>query len=64
MNLVLGKLEFDCLFMIEKKKSYFSVDARKTIAEKGFKIIGTKVKDRRMADFNDIMYSRLPENFE
>lgn len=34
------------------------------IAEKAFKIIGVKVKDRRMADFQDIMNSRLPEDFE
>jgi hypothetical protein len=43
--------------------SYFSTDARKNFAEKSFKIIGTKIKTRRMEDFNDIMNSRLPESF-
>jgi len=42
----------------------FSIDARKNLAEKSFKIIGTKIKNRRMADFHDIMNSRLPEDFE
>ncbi|CAF1198090.1 unnamed protein product [Adineta steineri] len=45
-------------------KLNFSIDAEKDLATKSFKLIGKKVKDRRMADFNDIMYSRLPENFE
>ncbi len=45
-------------------KYYFSVDARKNIAEKAFKVIGIKVKNRRMADFTDIMNSRLPEDFK
>jgi hypothetical protein len=41
-----------------------SVDARKQLAEKSFKIIGKQIKTRRMSDFHDIMKSRLPENFE
>ncbi|CAF1198073.1 unnamed protein product [Adineta steineri] len=45
-------------------KLNFSIDAEKDLATKSFKLIGKKVKDRRMADFNDIMYSRLPENFD
>lgn len=36
---------------------------RRKFAEKSFKIIGREIKDRRMADFRDIMYSRLPEDF-
>lgn len=37
---------------------------RKNLAEKSFKIIGREIKNRRMADFRDIMYSRLPEDFK
>ena len=36
---------------------------RRKFAEKSFKIIGREIKDRRMADFRDIMSSRLPEDF-
>lgn len=51
--------------MIKKETFYlFSEDAQKKVAEKALKIIGIKVKDRRMADFLDIMKSRLPEDFE
>ena len=48
----------------KRKFCFFSVEAQKKVAEKALKIIGTKVKDRRMADFLDIMKSRLPEGFE
>ena len=41
-----------------------SGELRTTLAEKSFKIIGKQIKDRRMADFNDIMRSRLPEDFK
>jgi len=43
---------------------FFSPDDRKTLAQKSFQLIGKKVKNRRMADFTDIMKSRLPEDFE
>ncbi|CAF0732682.1 unnamed protein product [Rotaria sordida] len=47
----------------DKYKLNLSADFRKNFAEKSFKIIGKKIKNRRMADFNDIMNSRLPEDF-
>ncbi|CAF3528269.1 unnamed protein product [Rotaria sordida] len=47
----------------DKYKLDLSADFRKNFAEKSFKIIGKKIKNRRMADFNDIMNSRLPEDF-
>ncbi|CAF4700122.1 unnamed protein product, partial [Rotaria socialis] len=50
--------------MNDKYKLNLSVDTRKKLAEKSFKLIGKKVKNRRMADFNDIMNSRLPEDFD
>ena len=42
----------------------FSAEARKTLAEKSFKIIGKQIKERRMSDFHDIMRSRLPDDYE
>ena len=48
----------------DKYKLHLNDDDRKNFAEKSFKIIGKEIKNRRMADFEDIMYSRLPENFE
>ncbi|CAF0752709.1 unnamed protein product [Rotaria sp. Silwood1] len=58
----------DVLNTIEKtNKKYelnLSMDVRKNLAEKSFKIIGKKIKNRRMADFHDIMNSRLPEDFD
>ncbi|CAF4201986.1 unnamed protein product [Rotaria socialis] len=50
--------------MNDKYKLNLGVDTRKKLAEKSFKLIGKKVKNRRMADFNDIMNSRLPEDFD
>ncbi|CAF3637111.1 unnamed protein product [Rotaria sordida] len=47
----------------DKYKLNLSADFRKNFAAKSFKIIGKKIKNRRMADFNDIMNSRLPEDF-
>ncbi|UJR35949.1 hypothetical protein I4U23_028690 [Adineta vaga] len=59
---------YDVLQTVEKTndkcKLNLEADNRKTLAEKIFKLIGTKVKNRRMADFNDIMSSRLPEDFD
>ncbi|CAF0747370.1 unnamed protein product [Adineta ricciae] len=46
-----------------KYQLHLNEESRKTLAEKSFKIIGKQIKDRRMADFNDIMSSRLPEDF-
>jgi hypothetical protein len=43
---------------------HFSEEARNSFAEKSFKIIGKEIKNRRMADFQDIMNSRLPEDFK
>ncbi|CAF1134990.1 unnamed protein product [Adineta steineri] len=58
----------DVLDIVKKTNNQYklnlSIDAEKDLATKSFKLIGKKVKDRRMADFNDIMYSRLPENFD
>ncbi|CAF2650534.1 unnamed protein product [Rotaria sp. Silwood2] len=48
----------------DKYKLNLNTDIRKNFAEKSFKIIGKKIKNRRMADFNDIMNSRLPEDFD
>ncbi|CAF0970152.1 unnamed protein product [Rotaria sp. Silwood1] len=48
---------------INKYKLNFNEETRKNFAEKSFKIIGKEIKNRRMADFQDIMYSRLPEDF-
>jgi hypothetical protein len=48
----------------EKYKLKFSEELRRNFAEKSFKIIGKEIKNRRMADFQDIMYSRLPEDFK
>jgi hypothetical protein len=42
---------------------FSSEEARKNFAEKSFKIIGKEIKNRRMADFQDIMNSRLPDDF-
>jgi len=47
----------------DKYKLYLNDETRKTFAEKSFKIIGKEIKNRRMADFEDIMCSRLPEDF-
>ncbi|CAF4484383.1 unnamed protein product [Rotaria socialis] len=47
----------------DKHKLNLDEEACNKFAEKSFKIIGRKIKDRRMADFNDIMYSRLPADF-
>lgn len=42
---------------------FFSEEMRRQFAEKSFKIIGREIKTRRMADFHDIMSSRLPKDF-
>ncbi|UJR10103.1 hypothetical protein I4U23_014325 [Adineta vaga] len=47
----------------EKYQLHLNEEYRRKLAEKSFKIIGKQIKDRRMADFNDIMNSRLPEGF-
>ncbi|CAF1503288.1 unnamed protein product [Adineta steineri] len=47
----------------EKYKLNLNDESRKKFAEKSFKIIGKEIKNRRMADFHDIMYSRLPVDF-
>ncbi|CAF1296450.1 unnamed protein product [Adineta steineri] len=47
----------------EKHKLNLNDESRKKFAEKSFKIIGKEIKNRRMADFHDIMYSRLPVDF-
>jgi hypothetical protein len=58
----------DVLDIVEKANKKYKLnlndDAQKLFAEKSFKIIGKEIKNRRMADFQDIMYSRLPENFK
>jgi len=64
MNLNLSKVGFEFFFICYWDKFNFSIDVRKNLAEKSFKIIGKKIKNRRMADFHDIMNSRLPEDFE
>ncbi|CAF0861897.1 unnamed protein product [Adineta ricciae] len=46
-----------------KYQLHLNGESRTTLAEKSFKVIGKQIKDRRMADFNDIMSSRLPEDF-
>ncbi|CAF1510318.1 unnamed protein product [Adineta ricciae] len=58
----------DVLEIVDKTndgcKLNLSMEKRKSLAEQLFKLIGAKVKNRRMADFNDIMNSRLPEDFD
>ena len=41
-----------------------STDHCRIVAERFFKIIGERIKTRRMADFHQVMSSRLPENFK
>ncbi|CAF1017939.1 unnamed protein product [Rotaria sordida] len=57
----------DVLDTVEKANNKYKLnlndEVRKNFAEKSFKIIGKEIKNRRMADFQDIMYSRLPEDF-
>lgn len=58
----------DVLDIVEKSNDKYKLnlneDARNVFAEKSFKIIGKEIKNRRMADFHDVMNSRLPENFK
>ena len=62
INLILGEIEY--MFNLSFIYIYFSPEIQKNLAKKCFQLIGKKVKNRRMADFNDIMKSRLPEDFE
>ncbi|CAM4795239.1 unnamed protein product [Rotaria magnacalcarata] len=48
----------------DKYKLNLSVDTQKYLAEKSLKLIGKKVKNRRMTDFNDTMNSHLAEDFD
>lgn len=47
----------------KKYDLHLSEETQRKFAEKSFKVIGKEFKTRRMADFQDIMLSRLPEDF-
>lgn len=58
----------DVLNVVEEANKKYNLhlneETRRNFAEKSFKLIGKEFKTRRMADFQDIMLSRLPEDFK